>query len=204
MKDEYRLEKSVFTISPSCDSLGLSPDILLSSNVDPAPNIKELDPLYLQTPYRPRTSSPRLISPRRLPPLVRRIPSEQTSLTTSTLTTSKSRAHDGPNQRCYSSQEINVSIGLNGNSATNILQLKPEGNFKTFIREDERLQSSMNNGSEDEAEKNETKNFAMSPPLLPLCFANTLLTLYTINEFGVDCKLHLLGIDFILENDQFL
>ena len=186
MKDEYKTEKAVYTISPYCDSLGLSPDISLSSNVDPAPKVKELHPLYLQTPYTPRTNSPRLISPRRLPPLFGRIPHS--------FTTSTSRDHDGPNQRCYSSQEINVSIGLNGNSVANILRLKPEGNLKTFISEDERLQTSMNNGLEDGAEKNETKNFAMSPPLLPLCFANTLLTLYTINEFGVDCKLHLLGI----------
>ena len=146
MKDEYRVKKSVYAISPYSDSLGISQDISLSSNVDPAPKVKALHPLYLQTPYSPRTSSTRLLSPRRLPPLVRQIPSPP--FANSSFTTSKSRDHDGPNQRCYSSQEINVSIGLNGNPATNILQLKPEGNFKSFIREDERLQTSMNNGSE--------------------------------------------------------
>ena len=36
-------------------------------------------------------------------------------------------------------------------------------------------------------------NISITPPVLPLCFANALLTLYAVHEPGVDCKLPLLG-----------
>ena len=36
-------------------------------------------------------------------------------------------------------------------------------------------------------------NISIAPPVLPLCFANALLTLYAVHEPGVDCKLPLLG-----------
>ena len=39
----------------------------------------------------------------------------------------------------------------------------------------------------------ETLNITITPPVLPLCFANALLTLYAVHE-PVDCKLPLLGI----------
>ena len=36
-------------------------------------------------------------------------------------------------------------------------------------------------------------DISITPPVLPLCFANALLTLYAVHEPGVDCKLPLLG-----------
>ena len=39
----------------------------------------------------------------------------------------------------------------------------------------------------------DTLNISITPPVLPLCFANALLTLYAVHEPGVDCKLPLLG-----------
>ena len=39
----------------------------------------------------------------------------------------------------------------------------------------------------------ETLSISITPPVLPLCFANALLTLYAVHEPGVDCKLPLLG-----------
>ena len=41
-------------------------------------------------------------------------------------------------------------------------------------------------------------DISIAPPVLPLCFANALLTLYAVHEPGVDCKLPLLGEKFIL------
>ena len=40
-------------------------------------------------------------------------------------------------------------------------------------------------------------NISITPPVLPLCFANALLMLYAVHETGVDCKLPLLGQDVI-------
>ena len=40
---------------------------------------------------------------------------------------------------------------------------------------------------------NKPLSISITPPVLPLCFANALLTLYAVHETGVDCKLPLLG-----------
>ena len=146
----------------------------------------------------------RLLSPRMLLALLSPIQSERAPSRDSRTTSRMSNRSEGKNSRCFTPQEVKVAIGGRENSITQILHLTPRKGRKTYMspldgtpRPISRLcpsnSASRQAGTMVTSFSQRPFNITITPPVLPLCFANALLTLYAVNEPGVDCKLHLLG-----------
>ena len=146
----------------------------------------------------------RLLSPRMLMALLSPIQSERAPSRDSRTTSRMSNRSEGKNSRCFTPQEVKVSVGGRENSFTQIVHLTPRKGKSAYMppldgtpRPISRLcpsnSASRQAGTVITSFSQKPFNITITPPVLPLCFANALLTLYAVNEPGVDCKLHLLG-----------
>ena len=100
-----------------------------------------------------------------------------------------------------------LRVGLADDPSSNILRLKSPRPMSTvssglpLLQLSSCLQSRHSQVSRSSRRDNLTTitatgaslDISITPPVLPLCFANALLTLYAVHEPGVDCKLPLLG-----------
>ena len=177
-----------------------------SNEHDPSASVteREQDPSKLQTKNnQSELHARRLLSPRMLLTLLSPIQSERAPSRDSRTTSRMSNTGEEKSPRCFTPQELKVSIGGRENSFTQILQLTPRKNFNSpqpdkgsTPKPITRVFPSNTTSRQDERETDFSQtpfNITITPPVLPLCFANALLTLYAVNEPGVDCKLHLLG-----------
>ena len=216
-QSEGELNGAIHTISSQVENYEKSsnPDqesslpsgISWSSNEhDSMPSINKQGQSNLQTSTNTADHpSRRLLSPRMLLALLSPIPSERAPSRDSRTTSRMSNREDVKSPRSFTPQEVKVSIGGRENSFTQILQLTPQKNYITPItdrgtstpRPITRLfpsdSVSRQGGTVVTSFSQRPFNITITPPVLPLCFANALLTLYAVNEPGVDCKLHLLG-----------
>ena len=131
--------------------------------------------------------------------------------------TSRTSSRQSP-RSYFLPQELKVSFGgadPGGESYTRILQLKQKKNKSkrtllqtpTVPRPEEAptpvpisklypandVENSRNFSTSFSMISSRPLNISITPPVLPLCFANALLMLYAVHETGVDCKLPLLG-----------